>query len=176
MLLYGNHALRYRVYVLLRQFLYPSEEDSFKLIRFLVERLSESSKGGTIGDRSDVKNDEFESYLEYCIEEESDENGVDVKIQKVEAQLNDLRLVNEAEDSLNTKGRDASFSRSNDVNLVVEKIGNRDSDGVLSRKNSAEEPLGIGRDEGAFSAPEQIVTSLADQSSKVRFVELRKFG
>lgn len=37
--------LRKRIYIYcLRQFLYPSEEDMYKLIRFLVGRLSESSR------------------------------------------------------------------------------------------------------------------------------------
>lgn len=38
----------------LRQFLYPSEEDLYKLARFLVERLSESSKDVRIADPKDV--------------------------------------------------------------------------------------------------------------------------
>ncbi|KAI3944554.1 hypothetical protein MKW92_034953, partial [Papaver armeniacum] len=34
----------------LRQFLYPSEEDSYKLVRFLVDKLSEISEGGKEAD------------------------------------------------------------------------------------------------------------------------------
>jgi hypothetical protein len=38
----------------LRQFLYPSEEDLYKLVRFLVERLFELSKDRRTADVKDV--------------------------------------------------------------------------------------------------------------------------
>jgi hypothetical protein len=38
----------------LRQFLYPSEEDLYKLVRFLVERLSELSEDRRTADVKDV--------------------------------------------------------------------------------------------------------------------------
>ncbi|PON86337.1 Coiled-coil domain-containing protein [Trema orientale] len=144
----GIKSLGYLGDISFHQFLYPSEEDSCKLIRFLVERLSESSKGGRIGDfnnssdTSEVIKDDFKS-------------EVDLNFQKIEAQLNDLRLMKESAEPLNTKALDDSFRQSGNVNLVLEKIDDRDFDGLSSSSN------------GEFT--EQIVTSLADQSSKTRY-------
>ena len=134
-----------------------------------MERLSESSKGGRVGDdfnnstdRSEVKKDDFESYLE-DFAENSDENGVDVNFRKIDDKLN------EAAEYLNTEGRDASFSRSSDANLIPEKLGDHDFHGVSSS------PSDIERDDGHFSEPKNI-PSLKEQSSKVCFEELKNLG
>ncbi|XP_062074271.1 uncharacterized protein LOC133778388 isoform X2 [Humulus lupulus] len=146
------------------QFLYPSEEDSCKLIRFLVERLSESSKvAGGIGDintsidRIDVKTDKFESYLEDYVEN-SDDNGVDVDDQKIKPQLN------ETAEYLNTKAIDASFRRSRDVDIDGISSSSTGEFNInklnieRSQTNLAEETLDIGREDGAHSTSDQILT------------------
>ncbi|XP_077222646.1 coiled-coil protein [Tasmannia lanceolata] len=46
--------LGYRGDLSFHQFLYPSDEDSYKLVRFLVERLSKTSEGGTVSSKVDI--------------------------------------------------------------------------------------------------------------------------
>ncbi|KAF3453274.1 hypothetical protein FNV43_RR03714 [Rhamnella rubrinervis] len=107
------------------QFLYPSEEDSYKLIRFLLEKLSESSEDGRLADINDfnnrrkVKENKCTRYLEDW-KGKFDGNG-DGSFQKIGANLDNLRLISEEAKSLNTKTRDAFDSKSHDGNLVSQK-------------------------------------------------------
>ncbi|KAF4362346.1 hypothetical protein F8388_008230 [Cannabis sativa] len=159
------------LYALHRQFLYPSEEDSCKLIRFLVERLSESSKVGRgIGDindsieRTEVNTDKFESYLEDYVEN-SDDNGVDVDNQKISPHSN------ETAESLNTKAivdlGSVSSSSSGEFNtneLNIER----------SESNSGEEALDIGREDLAGSVSGQILTCSKIEKAQSEELELLK--
>ncbi|XVF77016.1 hypothetical protein PTKIN_Ptkin14bG0006400 [Pterospermum kingtungense] len=97
----------------LRQFLYPSEEDSYKLVRFLVERLSGSSEAvkfsgkKNVGLRQKIKGDKSGKILERFTQV-TDNEEVDQNLQKVEAILKDLR-VDELLESPNFKTVDASI-------------------------------------------------------------------
>ncbi|KAL4323441.1 hypothetical protein GQ457_11G012280 [Hibiscus cannabinus] len=77
------------------KFLYPSEEDLYKLVRFLVEKLSGSSEGVKFyGKRNDdlrqkFEDDNFEKLSESFT---LDKEEVDQNLQKVEAILQDLRV------------------------------------------------------------------------------------
>lgn len=157
--------------MLLRQFLYPSEEESRKLIRFLMEKLLESLEGGKNGnfsERSEVKRAEFKSYLEDWIEN-TDENGVDDNLKKLEAKFNDFRLMHEGSESLNSLGKVAEMG-------FDDELGEFNENG-LSRasywKNSTEELSSNRRNEtkNEETVAEEIAISLKYQYSKVCFVE-----
>lgn len=113
----------------LRQFLYPSEEDLYKLIRFLVERLSESSElgkdvdGNHVDEGKKVKGYNCDGYVEDCIGS-IENNGVDITFRKIEATLNDLRLM--------TSPGDASVSRSHDSSITPWKMDEMIVEGVPS--------------------------------------------
>jgi hypothetical protein len=108
----------------LRQFLYPSEEDLYKLVRFLVERLSELSEDRRTADVKDVRRTE-EDNLKRSSEDwpkKTDNEGVDFSVGKVGARLKDLRLKTEVSESLNTKPEDASVDRLYEDDLVPQKM------------------------------------------------------
>lgn len=119
----------------LRQFLYPSEEDSYKLIRFLVERLSELSedigKSGPKGvnDRREVKEDSFESNLE---DHKTGDQGSDLSYDKVGAKLDKLTFNGKLPELTNTNDEDASFSTSADAHLIPQKMDENGVDHVSS--------------------------------------------
>lgn len=98
----------------LRQFLYPSEEDLYKLVRFLVERLSGSSEAvkfsgeKNVGLRQKIKDDNSEKIPEQFTQI-TDNEEVDQNLQKVEAILKDLR-VDELLESSNFKTDDAPIA------------------------------------------------------------------
>ncbi|XVF03607.1 hypothetical protein REPUB_Repub05bG0007700 [Reevesia pubescens] len=79
------------------KFLYPPEEDLYKLARFLVEKLSGSSEAvklsgkKNVGSRQKTKKDNFEKVSE-SVTQKSDDEEVDQTLQKVEAILKDLRV------------------------------------------------------------------------------------
>ncbi|GMJ11584.1 hypothetical protein like AT1G55830 [Hibiscus trionum] len=104
------------------KFLYPSEEDLYKLVRFLVEKLSASSEavkfsGKRNADlRQKFEEDNFEKVSE-SFAQNLDKEEVDQNLQKVEAILQDLR-VDELSESSQIKTGDAAvihdlFSDSN---------------------------------------------------------------
>lgn len=109
----------------LRQFLYPSEEDLYKLIRFLVERLSELPKKVKVADGKgvDVRGNINKSTLEG--------NGeTDLDHQKIRDQLEECRLENELPQSSNSEdvaSDSVSSSRVQDYNK-------NDVTGVISGK------------------------------------------
>lgn len=96
----------------LRQFLYPSEEDLFKLVRFLVERLSESSVGVKLPDLKDVNStrkirvegstDNSEDWME-----KADDRGLDHQQEK----LKNLSLHNIGSELSDSNVEDTSFNR-----------------------------------------------------------------
>ncbi|EOY11953.1 Coiled-coil domain-containing protein 22, putative isoform 1 [Theobroma cacao] len=89
------------------KFLYPSEEDSYMLVRFLVERFSGSSEAVKFSAKGNVgmRQNNFEKISEYFAQEPNNEE-VDLNLQKVEAILKDLR-VDELLESSSLKTDDA---------------------------------------------------------------------
>ncbi|XP_018813451.1 coiled-coil domain-containing protein 22 isoform X2 [Juglans regia] len=151
----------------LRQFLYPSEEDLYKLIRFLVERLSEISEDRRTADVKDakgrgrIKDDDQKSTSEDR-QKKDNNGGVDLSCKKGRVKLEDLRLNIEVSEWLNTKIGDASLSRLHEADLIRRKMDEVAVDDVyfsrtgdfskdklttvLSGKESSEEVVDAGRD------------------------------
>lgn len=134
-----------------------------------MEKLSESLEGGKNGnfsERSEVKRDEFKSYLEDWIDN-TDENGVDDNLKKLEAKFNDFRLLQEGSESLNSLGKDVKMG-------FDDELGEFNENG-LSRasywKNSTEELSSNRRNEtkNEESVAEEISISLKDHYSKTRY-------
>lgn len=197
---YSEIMLRTDYMSCLRQLLYPSEEDLYKLVRFLVERLSEPSEGGRLADVNDVigrrkaKGDKSERHWEESTRK-LDENGADIDIQKIGGNLDDLRLISEVMDSLNSETGHAFVSKPCDVNIIPQEkdemtvddesrsstreFNNGRQTNVLSLKDSIAEPLVAGQDaprgeetaiQGDDKDPlvfEKKVASSGEQSSKV---------
>ncbi|KAL5803807.1 hypothetical protein ACOSQ3_030607 [Xanthoceras sorbifolium] len=145
------------------KFLYPSEEDLYKLIRFLVERLSESPKVGEVEDvnaQRKINEDNYKSTLE-------DNEGIDIDDEKVEVDFKELRLKNEVPGSSNSKNEVVS----NDVSSSsTGDIRKNELTSVVSGKDSNEED---GKSGGPYG-DEQIAVqwddkpSLEEQSSEIR--------
>ncbi|XP_042950801.1 coiled-coil domain-containing protein 22 isoform X2 [Carya illinoinensis] len=149
------------------KFLYPSEEDLYKLIRFLVERLSEISEDRRTADVKDVKGrgrikDDDKKSTSEDQQQKDNNGGVDLSCKKVGAKLEDLRLNIEVSDRLNTKVGHASLSRLHEADLIPRKMDEVAVDDVyfsrtgdfskdklttvLSGKESSEEVVDAGRD------------------------------
>lgn len=111
----------------LRQFLYPSEEDLYKLIRFLVEKLSDMSEGRRTADVNDVtgrrrikEDSQKSSSSEWP--KKADGAGVDRSCEEVEAKLKDVRLRSKVPEWFITKAEDASASRPYKTNIIPQKM------------------------------------------------------
>lgn len=131
-----------------RQFLYPSEEETYRLIRFLVERISESSEIRRDGNDKTFgcgKEDGFKSYLE-DYEEKEDEVETGDSFQRIGTKLNDFRLTSELSGS------------ANDTN-----------EGVLKVEAARDKEFSAQKDDGILLVSEKIVNSIKDQPSKVCF-------
>ncbi|OMO83784.1 hypothetical protein CCACVL1_11193 [Corchorus capsularis] len=98
------------------KFLYPSEEDLYKLVRFLVERLSASPQAlkfsgrKTVGLGQKINDDNLDSIPEYFTQKPNNEE-VDQTLEKVEAILKDLRV-----DELSESSNFETISASSAVN------------------------------------------------------------
>ncbi|XP_012071072.1 coiled-coil domain-containing protein 22 homolog isoform X2 [Jatropha curcas] len=109
----------------LRQLLYPSEEDLYKLVRFLVERLSESSNVVKIPHLNNVKatnkinENNSMGNLEDWIEK-TDSKGFD--LDHPQEKLEDLSLSNVLSESSESKVEDASFGGSIPQNVIEDKL------------------------------------------------------
>ncbi|XP_059666746.1 uncharacterized protein LOC132312404 isoform X2 [Cornus florida] len=96
----------------LRQFLYPSEDDLYKLVRFLVEKLSELSEVGESADTPGIntnattKEVHFKETPKDWIEK-ADRQGVDLNEREVRTRLKDLGLQTEVPVPSNSKAEDA---------------------------------------------------------------------
>lgn len=96
----------------LRQFLHPSQDDSYRLIRFLVERLSEknegikASPGGDIASRPKVE--AFRDISDDKTVKEDNDETFDMHIQKVEAVLKDLTMTSEISHSPDSRAINVS--------------------------------------------------------------------
>ena len=150
----------------LRQFLYPSEEDLYKLIRFLVERLSELSEDRRIADVKDnndrrrIQEDDLKSSSTE-LPEKADNEGID-SCEKVGAKLKDLKLKTEVPELSNSKAEDSSSGRHHEADLIPQKMDKKAVDNifcsrtgdfskdklasVLSRTDSTEEVIDAVRD------------------------------
>ncbi|XP_010251411.1 PREDICTED: coiled-coil domain-containing protein 22 isoform X2 [Nelumbo nucifera] len=89
----------YRGDISFNQFLYPSEEDSYKLVRFLVERLSEASEGGKNANKKidgviRSENNKLEVVLKDTVEKD-DNPRLHLNQLIVTTGLNDLKLETE---------------------------------------------------------------------------------
>ncbi|KAF8414286.1 hypothetical protein HHK36_002288 [Tetracentron sinense] len=101
--------LGYRGDLSFHQFLYPSEEDSYKLVRFLVEILSESGKVAgkqEIRARFNAKEDECKRDLKDWTEK-VDNPGVGLNDQTVRTRLNEMKLTTEMPNSSHNKAEEA---------------------------------------------------------------------
>ncbi|TXG68014.1 hypothetical protein EZV62_009289 [Acer yangbiense] len=148
------------------KFLYPSEEDLYKLIRFLVERLSESPKGVNVGEVKDVNTgtkisaDNFKSSLE-------DNEGINIDYQEVEQEFKELRLKNEVPESSNSEAEVASDDVTSSITGDLRK---NELTSVVSGKDSSDK---AGKSVGA-TGDEQIAVqwddepSLQEQLSEIR--------
>ncbi|KAM5582695.1 hypothetical protein ABKV19_002900 [Rosa sericea] len=123
----GINSLGYPGDVSFHKFLYPSEEDSCKLVRFLVERLSEpsgtGSRGGVEGvdDMGRVKEDSFESNMG---NHRSNDDRLGPK-------WDEFTLNGEEPEVLNIEGEDASVSC--DANHMLRRLDEMSIDNVSSR-------------------------------------------
>ncbi|KAJ4981006.1 hypothetical protein NE237_031843 [Protea cynaroides] len=90
-------SLGYRGNMSFHQFLYPNEEDSHKLVRFLVEKISETSQSRNAASRREIKarlrgeEDKYDGSLKEKIEE-ADHSGVDQNDESVTRRLKGLKL------------------------------------------------------------------------------------
>ncbi|KAI4307836.1 hypothetical protein L6164_030974 [Bauhinia variegata] len=104
------------------QFLYPSQEYLYKLIRFLAERISESSESGRIAGqknisaRSKLRQDVVRSSLEDSIEKTDDEVAVG-DFSTVGSKLYDLRLEMQAPET-SSPNTDAFINQDNTFPVV----------------------------------------------------------
>ncbi|XP_010480137.1 PREDICTED: uncharacterized protein LOC104758871 isoform X2 [Camelina sativa] len=106
----------------LRQFLHPSEDDSYRLVRFLVERLSEKNEGvknSPAGDlASRTKMEYFRDISEDpMVKEDNKDETFDMHIQKVEAVLKDLTMTTEISHSPDSRAKDTSTNGSANVDF-----------------------------------------------------------
>uniref|UniRef100_A0A2N9HYR0 Coiled-coil domain-containing protein 22 homolog n=1 Tax=Fagus sylvatica TaxID=28930 RepID=A0A2N9HYR0_FAGSY len=149
-----------------KQFLYPSEEDLYKLIRFLVERLSELSEDSRIADVKDnndrrrIKEDDLKSSSTE-LPEKADNEGID-SCEKVGAKLKDLKLKTEVPELSNSKAEDSSSGRHHEADLIPQKMDKKAVDEIfcsrtgdfskdvltstISAKDSTEKVMDAGRD------------------------------
>ncbi|GAV59656.1 DUF812 domain-containing protein [Cephalotus follicularis] len=178
------------------KFLYPSEEDLYKLLRFLVERLSELSEDITddITDtdaRSKIQEDNFS-----ITSADLDNEGVDLNLEKVGAILNDLRVNTEVPESSVCNTDDTAVSASNGAHLFIANIDesvdglfdsktpNFSKDGLSSfvsednlaegiwesgRGTSGNEEAAAQRDDTLVSVFEHKVASHKEPSLKIRY-------
>ncbi|XP_022716694.1 coiled-coil domain-containing protein 22 homolog isoform X1 [Durio zibethinus] len=126
------------------KFLHPSEEELYKLVRFLVERLSGSSEAvkfsgkKNVGLRQKIKEDNFKKVSKSFTQKPNNEE-VDQNLQKVEAILKDLR-VDELLESSNFKTDDAPISDPLRVNDIPQnELLNESTTEVVDSRSGASE-------------------------------------
>ncbi|CAE5960264.1 unnamed protein product [Arabidopsis arenosa] len=101
------------------KFLHPSEDDSYRLVRFLVERLSESNEGRKTSSRPKVEN--FRDISDDRMVNEDKDETFDMHIQKVEAVLKDLTMTSEISHSPDSLAKNTSTNGSTIVDLFSQK-------------------------------------------------------
>ncbi|KAF5728478.1 coiled-coil domain-containing protein 22 isoform X1 [Tripterygium wilfordii] len=145
------------------KFLYPTEEDLYKLVRFLVERLPKLSEGVEI---VKPKENKLKSASEDLIVEADIENHLEIG-----ARLEDLRLNTEGQPSTNFKAKVSSLSGSYEDPLAVNSIVDSGTQGSGRGNDSTEDPPESGQ--GAFGVEGTVVEnklqviSLQQQASEI---------
>lgn len=128
----------------LQQFLYPSEEDLYKLIRFLVERLPEASDGKfKVLEDYDGRNGLKAETSKCFVEDQSDKVDADDSVfthQMVEGKFADLNIIDEEVES-----SDSIVRRFSDSCLVRQSLG--EAAMVDSLVNAPEDQSGVSGNE-----------------------------
>ncbi|XP_010501207.1 PREDICTED: coiled-coil domain-containing protein 22-like isoform X2 [Camelina sativa] len=102
----------------LRQFLHPSEDDSYRLVRFLVERLSEKNEGLETSPAGDLASrSKMETFRDNVQDMMVKDETFDMHIQKVEAVLKDLTMTTEISHLPDSRAKDTSTSGSANVDI-----------------------------------------------------------
>ncbi|XP_038996723.1 coiled-coil domain-containing protein 22 homolog [Hibiscus syriacus] len=141
------------------KFLYPSEEDSYKLVRFLVEKLSGSSEAVkfsgkiNVGLRQELEEDNLEQDLE-SFTQNLDKEEVDQNLQKVEAILQDLRV-----DELS----ESSEIKTGDVAIIHDLFSDSNAEVVESNDASGNKEIADHKDD------EHVSTSPKEMNSKIQY-------
>ncbi|PSR95276.1 Coiled-coil domain-containing protein [Actinidia chinensis var. chinensis] len=168
------------------KFLYPSEEDLYKLVRFLVKKLSELSELGEAADKRsiitstitiehDFKDSTFKEWTE-----KADNHGVDLIVDGVRTRLKDLRMNSEMPESSNLRSEEVFVTGSR---LYQQKFENSKEDMTIVQDdkesmerlvNSRVETFGneeyTGRmDDKLVLEIEQKLFSQRKQSSELRY-------
>lgn len=102
----------------IRQFLYPSEEDLYKLVRFLVKRLSELPEGH--GEAADKRN--------ISTGENANAQRADLNFDGARTKLEGLRMNTEVPESSSTSSADALISGSQKTSLIQQDVGDTEED------------------------------------------------
>ena len=177
----------------LQQFLYPSEEDLYKLVRFLVEKLPESSEGAIsaggneIRAREKIKEDDLPGTSKHWSEKD-DNQGVDQHFPNVGAKSKENSEVqesldDEAENEFGTRANKAySTHQKMDGQAVVDVSipGTQDlsevkPDSLENGRDSVEKSESPRKDASGNEEMStriydiNVLTSLLEQSLKVRF-------
>ncbi|KAF7144685.1 hypothetical protein RHSIM_Rhsim04G0010900 [Rhododendron simsii] len=118
-----------------RKFLYPSEEDLYKLVRFLVKRLSElPEEHGEAADKMNIttstitKENDFKDSSSKEWTENANVHRADLNFDGARTKLEDLRLNTEMPESSSTRSADASISGSHKTSLIQQRIGHNEED------------------------------------------------
>lgn len=119
----------------IRQFLYPSEEDLYKLVRFLVKRLSElPEEHGEAADKMNIttstitKENDFKDSSSKEWTENANAHKADLNFDGARTKLEDLRLNTEMPESSSTRSADAVISGSHKTSLIQQRIGHNEED------------------------------------------------
>lgn len=142
----------------LRQFLHPSEDDSYRLVRFLVERLSEknertkASPAGDVASRPKMGINFRDNSQDMMVKDDNDET-FDMHIQKVEAVLKDLTMTTEISHSPESHAKNISASGSTIVDLFSLKT----DDPITDQPSDLSLQQSSGYEENSFEDPSEVL-------------------
>ncbi|XAR67345.1 hypothetical protein NMG60_11002061 [Bertholletia excelsa] len=151
------------------KFLYPSEEDLYKLVRFLLKKLSELPKEvGEATDKREVitstlSNENCSKYtFSKDLMEKGDDHEVFLNVDGVRTRLEDFRLSNELPESLNSTTVDASANGTNNE-LSTKRLRNPTMDASVNEESAGQ------MEDRHDSALEQKLKALIKQSSEIEY-------
>lgn len=177
----------------LQQFLYPSEEDLYKLVRFLVEKLPESSEGAKsaegndIGPGNEIKEDDLLGTSKHWAEKD-DNQGVDQHFLNVGAKSKENSEVqesldDEAKNEFRTRAKKASSTHQKmdsfavvDVSIPVTQALSKEKLSLENGRDSVEQSEDSGKDASGNKEMStqrdniNILTSFQEQLLKVSFI------
>ncbi|XP_058208929.1 uncharacterized protein LOC131321919 [Rhododendron vialii] len=117
------------------KFLYPSEEDLYKLVRFLVKSLSElPEEHGEAADKVNIttgtitKENDFEDSSSKELTENANAHRADLNFDDARTKLEYLRLNTELPESSSTRSADTFISGSHKTSLIQQRIGHNEED------------------------------------------------